>query len=813
MASNNEIKLSFLLKPKVKGFFSKFILFLFLLLSTSSSAQLVFIFDRQTGNPLREVMVFDDKRSFTAFTDNIGMVDISNFGENDWINFQLSSFETVRYQKQDISNLMFRIPLIKKPVLPFDQNMIANPLFTNHSVTISREDIAFKNSQTSMDMLSNVDQVFIQKNQLIGGSPMIHGFGAGKIELEVDGISVPNALYNSSNAANFLVAGINSLENIELIIGPSLVKNGNDAIGGVINLNTMRSRYSNDDSWTTSINGLMRYSSANFEKTFHSDFSYYNNKWSVMMSLSFSDFDNLVMGNKHNSYSTRPEFVETINGIDTIKANNKPNEQFFSGYSQLNFISKLGNRVNKYVDWEFSIYLAKSSEVPRYDKQLQYSGDDLTYAVWNYDPMLWVMNTLVINFKYAAKAYDSATFIYAYQGVNQKTSDRKFKDEWLNKSVDQNNIFSLLFDFNKTLRWQNHLDYGLQFIFNNINSSGNSTNILSGDQLPIPSHFPNVRNKSIDIHAFLNYRKIWDKTPITFMSGIAYNFENAKSESNDTLASLPIFENFTSNSNTLTANAGFIYSPGKFHLNFNFSTGFIPPKLSDKTNFFFPSEGKAIVPNTSLDPEIMNSLNLTLGFQFNQGSKIEMNGYYTIMNNAILWREGQINGQDSIWINNEQFKIIQATNTGTAFIYGFGFNTVLKITHLLSFFTNLSYTKGRDDEGFSMQYAPPFFGKSGFIFDQKSFKLEINAAFNATLQYTDLAPAERNLAFLYAQDSNGNPYSPAWYTLNVNSSYRFNEIIFLSLGIENILNYRYRTYASGITAPGLNVIIALRFSI
>jgi hemoglobin/transferrin/lactoferrin receptor protein len=76
-----------------------------------------------------------------------------------------------------------------------------------------------------------------------------------------------------------------------------------------------------------------------------------------------------------------------------------------------------------------------------------------------------------------------------------------------------------------------------------------------------------------------------------------------------------------------------------------------------------------------------------------------------------------------------------------------------------------------------------------------------------------MAPSEQEKNHMYATDSNGNPYSPAWWTLNVKGLYRVKNFGTLNFGIENILDVRYRPYSSGIVAPGRNFIVGLRVNL
>ena len=51
--------------------------------------------------------------------------------------------------------------------------------------TIGNKKIAFFNQQTTAELLSNTGNVFVQKSQLGGGSPVLRGFEANKVLISV----------------------------------------------------------------------------------------------------------------------------------------------------------------------------------------------------------------------------------------------------------------------------------------------------------------------------------------------------------------------------------------------------------------------------------------------------------------------------------------------------------------------------------------------------------------------------------------------------------------------------------------------------
>jgi hemoglobin/transferrin/lactoferrin receptor protein len=84
------------------------------------------------------------------------------------------------------------------------------------------------------------------------------------------------------------------------------------------------------------------------------------------------------------------------------------------------------------------------------------------------------------------------------------------------------------------------------------------------------------------------------------------------------------------------------------------------------------------------------------------------------------------------------------------------------------------------------------------------------ANYNGEIGADDLALSERADSHLYAKDDDGNPYAPSWWTLNAKGEFRLNQYLAFSAGAENILDKRYRPYASGISAPGRNFILSIR---
>ncbi len=794
------------------------LLLFFLGWMVSAKAQSLYVYDQKTGEPISDVFVFNDTKTESGLTNKLGIIDITMFWPSEKIHFQHPSFVKFSLDKATIEHLRFKIPLTEKFVDLAEVVVSASKWETkkneipNKIEVIKSKDIVFENPQTSAEMLASGNAVFIQKSQLGGGSPMVRGFAANTILFIMDGVRMNNAIYRSGNLHNVLQADVNSVESAEVIFGPGTNIYGSDALGGVVDIHILKPKYGTSEKWKVNGNGLARLTTADFEKTVHFDLNFANEKWAFLAMFSFSDFDDLKMGNIHNEYTQRPKYIETIEGQDSIVDNSKPNEQKFSGYSQMNFVSKVSNKFSKTAEWIMSFYMSKTTDVPRYDRLIQYNDEKLKYAEWYYNPQQWMMSSLQIKLNGKTSIYNHSVFTLAYQSIKEGRNDRKYRDDWLRKRNEAVSVFSFNADFDKTLPKRNSLFYGIELVFNDVTSTGIMQNIITDETETISSRYPDGGSTYFTAGAYFSYKKNFVRIPMTFLSGIRYSYTTLDSRFTDTsFYKLPYSKINISNS-AITGNAGIVYHPGGLQLSLNLSSGFRAPNLDDVAKIFDSEPGNVVVPNEDLKPEYLYNTDLGVSYNFEERAKLQFNVFYSYLKDAMVRRDFQIDGKDSIMYDGEMSKVQAMVNTGYAQIYGLSFFFDFQIISTLKFSTTLTYTKGIDDDGYAMRHAPPLFGSTALVFERNLFKLALSANYNAEVSYQNLAPTERSKAYLYGTDVDGNPYAPAWWTLNLKGSYKFSKKFITTFGVENILDYRYRPYSSGITASGRNFIIAFRYS-
>lgn len=797
------------------------ILVLFLLLK-SLQAQTIKVVDISNLQSIENVAIFNLDHTKTALTNTIGQADISVFDQNDTLFFQHPSYQNMILPFNEVVKLKFIVRLTESTV-NLSEVVVSVSKWEQKREEVPKKisiikvkEIEYYNPQTTADLLNTSNEVYIQKSQLGGGSPMIRGFAANSVLLVVDGVRMNNAIYRSGNLQNIISLDPNIIENAEVIFGPGSIIYGSDALGGVMDFHTQSVKLSYGDTPMYSVKALARYSTANNEKTTHVDFNFGQKKWGSLTSFSFSDFDDLKMGSiKHPDYQ-RFDYVERIGSNDKMIKNSDPDVQKFSGYNQWNLMQKFIYKPSKTLSLNYAFHFSTTSNIPRYDRLIQYKddkNDTLKYAEWYYGPQNWMMHNFNIGISDSNKLFDDARIILAYQNVEESRHDRKFGKDILRSRTEKVNIFTLNFDLDKKLSNRTTIFYGIEGFYNRVKSVAETKNIITKETGKTSTRYPDGGSDYSTIAAYGNIKSnLTDK--ITLQAGIRASYVLLKSLFEDkTFYPFP-YDKIKLNTGAINGSLGLVYRPSdKWQLNTNLSSGFRAPNIDDIAKVFDSEPENVVVPNKNLKPEYAYNIDFGVIKSFNKKAKFELTIFYTYLIDVMVRRDFTFNGKDSIMYDGVMSKVQAVVNAGKGWIYGGSFTFMADLTEKIGFKTNMTYIKGEDDEKEPLRHVSPLFGNTTFSYTATKIKVEIYANYNGEISYSNLAPSERDKPYMYAKDKNGNPYSPTWFTLNIKGYYQIIKQLQINIGIENILDYRYRPYSSGIVAPGRNFIIALRAAI
>ena len=769
--------------------------------------------------PIDDVLIYSTTDIMSTQTNSLGVVDLSIFQENDVINFQHPSFQRLTLTYKQIVEKNYKIYLTEKIVEIGEVVISANKWeedkseIPNEIANITPRQIEFQNPQTAADMLENSGQVFVQKSQLGGGSPMMRGFAANAVLIVFDGIRMNNAIFRGGNLQNVIQIDPNALKGAEVVFGPGSVIYGSDALGGVMDFHTKDAEFGANK--TPLIRGQVysRYASANNEKTGHAQFNIGGKRLASFTSFTFSDYDDLRTGNNRTDafpdFGKRQSFVQNINGMDVQVNNSDQNVQRFSGFWQHNFLQKFRWRPNDFMDLEYQIYYTTSSDIPRYDRLIQLNNGQPQNAEWYYGPQRFLLNALKWTYFRKTTLFDQSRLTFSFQDFQESRHDRRFQDPILRHRTEDLKIVTLNVDFDKVISPKHQLFYGLELNHNDVRSSAFSENIVTGDISGASTRYPDGDNTYQTFAAYLSHK--WTISEKSILSaGARYSFVKlASSFEDDTFFNFP-FDNLDIKNSAVNGSLGLVVRPAnKTKINALISTGFRSPNVDDAGKVFDSAPGNVVVPNNGLKPEY--TYNFEIGFTQRIQDKVQLNGvvFYTFLDNAIVRRNFTFNGADSILYDGILSQVQAEVNVGKANIYGFSAGLKSDITDHLALSSTITFTDGEDQvENVPLRHTTPVFGQTSLSYAARKIKTEFYVKYNGKRSFDDLPPEEQDKTHLYTADG-----SLAWTTVNIRGSYQISTALQLNGAIENIFDKHYRPYSSGISAPGRNFILALRASI
>lgn len=794
-----------------------FLVILLLFCFCQINAQTITIRDKETSNPIEFATIVGNNPNTQAITNSSGQADISEFKNSEWIEIRIIGYTVKKTNYQELLSDNFEISL-SPSIFSIDQVIVSANRWGQAKrdvpvkITTTRQaQIAFNNPQTAADLLGATGDVFIQKSQQGGGSPMIRGFATNRLLIVVDGVRMNNAIFRSGNLQNVISLDAFAVEKTEVVFGPSSVIYGSDAIGGVMSFYSLSPKVSANNKFDVSGNFASRYSSANNEKTGHVDINLGWTKWASLTSFTYTSYGDVTMGKNGPDEYLRKEYVKRENGVDTVVKNSNSRIQQPTGYSQINLMQKIAYVPNNNWNINYGLHYSTTSNYDRYDRLIAYKNGLPRSAEWYYGPQVWLMNNVNIENTSSNNLYDKLTVNAAHQLFEESRNDRSFKGNTLKSRVENVQALNLNLDFKKSIQEKQTIFYGLEVLFNDIKSTGTDKDISTGVKVDGPSRYP--KSEWYSYAAYVTYHtKLGEK--LSFQMGTRYNQYVLNARFDNTFYPFP-YSKANINKGALTGSAGLIYTPtNSWKLNANLSTGFRSPNVDDLGKVFDSSPGTVIVPNPNLDAEYAYNAEIGITKTLGDYFEIDVNAFYTLLNNAMVKRNDLFNGQDSIMYDGELSQVQSIQNAAYAKVWGIQADFELMLTKQLMLSSRFNYQKGTEeiDNGTTspLRHATPWFGVTKLTYTGKKLKMELFANFSGEVSYANLAEEERGKPYIYAIDSNGKPYSPSWYTLNFRSQYQINKTLAISGDIENITNQRYRPYSSGMVASGFNFIVAVR---
>ncbi len=795
----------------------------FLLCSASLFSQQVTVFDDYYKQPVFEVRFLQDGK-IKALTNEKGRCNLDSLDNNKPFTVYHPNYFRLEIQKNALKHT--DTIWLKEKVIDLDEEVVSASRFREVKQDVSKRieiirktELDEMNQSNSADVLAATGNVFVQKSQLGGGSPVLRGFETNKVLLVVDGVPLNNAIYRGGHLQNVITIDQASLEKVEIVYGPGSVVYGSDALGGVMHFYTQSPEYSTDSKLLIKSKTYGRYFSAANGFSANSLLMIGSKRFSSVTSFSYSQFDDLVQGSKRMSrypdFGERPFYVERINNKDSVIPNPNKNRQVGSAYSQYDILQKIGFKQTPFLEHKLNFQFSNSSDISRYDRLTQTKNGLPRFAEWYYGPQLRLMGSYELAYSKKTALFDRFKVILAQQFIKESRHDRSFNSLFLNNRNEQVTVSSLLFDFEKRIAKQ-EIRYGFYGSYNGVTSKAFVKNILNDTTGALDTRYPDGGSAITTLAVYLTDAwHIRDKWILN--GGIRANYVDLKATFKSKEFFPFPFDKASMNNFAVNGNLGVVYMPNKvLRFALSESSGFRSPNIDDLAKVFESvvetntTPGKLVMPNPDLKPEYAYTTEFSSGLRINERYQFTVLGYYTYIQNLIAILPGTFNGSDTILYNNDYVNVYSAQNANEGSIYGLEGTLKIQPFKNTTLTSTISYTKGQlrfNGARQPLDHIPPVYGKTGIQQVIKNFRIEVFSIYNGWKRLKDYSNSgEDNLPFSTADGM------PAWFTLNARVGWQINKFFSVQAACENILDANYRTFSSNISAPGRNWIFTLRIN-
>jgi hemoglobin/transferrin/lactoferrin receptor protein len=787
------------------------------MISCAVQAQTIQLFSKDSI-PIKDASISDLHDEEIVFTDEEGKAEISIFEADQLLQIRHVQVETLVVTKQDLTNqkniYLFTASntKIKEVEIPVNSKTGESKYeLITQSTSISQHKIEQQGAATSADMLENTGQVLVQKSQFGGGSPIIRGFEASRILLVVDGVRMNNAIYRGGHLQNSISIDPAMLAGTEIIFGPNSLIYGSDALGGVIHFKTKDPKLKSDSNSVDKLGGFLRYQSVSEGKVANIHLNYGNEKWGFFGSVTRSEFGDLTMGENrthgYTEFGKIPFYVTQVNGVDSMMANDDQNVHKNSGYSQLDIMTKVLFQPKEGYKYKLNIQQSTSSVIPRFDKLNEYNDGVLKYGEWNYGPQNRSLISLSSEIEKDKKLFDLNTTILAFQSIEEDRISRKFKSNTQENKEEDVYVYSFNSDFIKFLDSAKtvKLNYGAEILWNDVKSKAFTRDIATETNDFLETRYPGGGSDYKAGALYAAVQKRWENHLIKGGARYSVSEINATFDTNQVVNILNLSE-VTLFNHSVTGSMGYVYHHNNHKFYSSLSSAFKAPNIDDFGKIF-EKKGTLTIPNPNLESETAYSGEIGTAYS---GTKLKYDValFYTRVYNLMLKDTVLANGQSEIVIDGETLDIVSNVNNGIADLYGVFASVKVNIFRNFNFASTATITKAEFvNSNEAVPHIPPFYGRSSLNYTGGKFKISLYAKYNGLKKWSESSSLTDNI-----DEGILDVGTPSWYTFNASIFTFPMKNMRIQVGVENIMDIHYKTFASGISGSGRNIMASVYFT-
>jgi hemoglobin/transferrin/lactoferrin receptor protein len=717
----------------------------------------------------------------------------------------LAQSDTTSKQLQDVVIYANKFPTLSKNIV---QRVVA-----------LTDKVLLQQQANTADILTASGQVFVQKSQAGGGSPVVRGFEASRVLLMVDGIRMNSAIFRAGHLQNIITVDNMILDRVEIIYGPSSTLYGSDALGGVVNLFTKQPQLyksnlvSKKAPWKADGNLVYRYGNGQNEHRQHIDVNIANNKWAYLTSFTNSSFGDMRQGNKrlaaYPDFGKRFFYVARENNTDVVKDNSASvNIQKLSGYNQTDLLQKVLFKPNENTEHLLNVQISNSSDINRYDRLTEMSNGLPLYSEWYYGPQVRNMIGYKLTKSNLNGYFQKLTTNVNYQHLEESRISRRFKSNSKDYRFEAVDIFGLNVDLLHQGK-SSTFNIGVESYYNNVGSTAYRNHIVTNMRSAIATRYSDGPTNMANYALYAQHTQFL-KGNWVLNSGLRLNNVQLNANFKDTALMHFPFTDANQNNTAITGNLGMAYNGADgLRVTFGVSSGFRAPNVDDLTKVFDTRTGYVVVPNKDLKAEYTYNTELNVSKTTSIYS-IGASLFYTWFKNALVVDKFKWNNASTIVYQGVMSDVYASQNKAKAVVYGFNVNGSVNFTPNTTLAATYTYTKGTYENGLvaiPLDHIPPTYGRVGLKHELKKFSAELFTVFNGWKRIKDYSSSGEDNQIYATKDG-----MPGWQIWNINTSYQPTQKLNFSFQIENMADLNYRYFASGISALGRNYILSCRYS-
>ena len=673
------------------------------------------------------------------------------------------------------------------------------------------------------DALINTGQVFVQKSQMGGGSPVLRGFEASRVLMVIDGVRMNNATYRAGHLQDIITIDPFILDRLEVNFGAGSTLYGSDALGGVLYFKTKDATLGE---FSVKPSATVRYQSASNSVIGNVGLKVQSEKVGLLLSATRSQFGDLRSGSKNYSdwdtFGMLPRYVGQVNGRDTVLLNDDPQRQKGTGYAQTDLFAKIFTKTGK-VEHMLNLQKSMSDIIPRYDRMSQFNNGKPVYGRWDYAPQ----NREYLSYTAKAGSEDHHTRLtLAQQRTEVGRVTRNFDEVMERIQRDAVRMRTVNFDRHDQLSASFTLNSGIEMVWNEVSSAGINKNISTLAETATKARYSDSGATTQMHSVFAQGIYKMAKTGTVIQGGVRvskYSLEALFSTANPW--KLP-YQSISFATTTPSYDMGLTQQLKKgLLLKASVNQAYRNPNVDDMTKVFDSKPGaKLLVPSADLKAERSTTVDLGVLWRKDRSFAIEAGVFSSAVKNLLLDQPGTLNGEDSLMYDGRLTPVYQLKNVALGEISGMYLNAKVRLVKDLWFSGSLTQTKGiyRLDDAAAEQpldHIPPVYGQASLRWNGKGWFAEAQCLFNGMKKAEDYSSSgedNQEIQPIGLADINGDGkadgFNPAWQCWNIRGGYQHRSGLTATLAIENVLDLHYRYFASGMSAAGRSVNVSLAYS-